>query len=52
MDGALFSGRRLRQRREMTYSDAHLRDVLKSTRTVAVVGVSMNPVRPSYYVAR
>ncbi len=36
----------------MTYSDAHLRDVLQSTKTVAVVGVSMNPVRPSYYVAR
>ncbi len=36
----------------MTYSDAHLRNVLKSTKTVAVVGVSMNPVRPSYYVAR
>lgn len=36
----------------MTYSDAHLRDILKRTRTVAVVGVSMNPVRPSYYVAR
>lgn len=36
----------------MTYSDAHLRDVLKSTKVVACVGVSMNPVRPSYYVAR
>ncbi|MEL7212376.1 MAG: CoA-binding protein [Pseudomonadota bacterium] len=36
----------------MSYSDAHLRDVLQSTKTVAVVGVSMNPVRPSYYVAR
>ncbi|WP_299654325.1 CoA-binding protein [uncultured Tateyamaria sp.] len=35
-----------------TYSDAHLRQVLKSTKTVAVVGVSTNPVRPSYYVAR
>ncbi|MFY0617969.1 CoA-binding protein [Shimia sp.] len=36
----------------MTYSDAFLRDVLKRTKSVAVVGVSMNPVRPSYYVAR
>ena len=35
-----------------TYSDAFLKDVLKRTRRVAVVGVSMNPVRPSYYVAR
>lgn len=35
-----------------TYTDAHLKDVLKTTRTVAVVGVSTNPVRPSYYVAR
>lgn len=36
----------------MTYSDAHLRDILTRTKTVAVVGVSTNPVRPSYYVAR
>ncbi len=35
-----------------TYTDDHLRDVLKRTKRVAVVGVSMNPVRPSYYVAR
>ncbi len=35
-----------------TYSDAFLKDILKRTRRVAVVGVSMNPVRPSYYVAR
>ena len=34
------------------YSDAHLKQILQRTRTVAVVGVSMNPVRPSYYVAR
>ncbi|MEE2633603.1 MAG: CoA-binding protein, partial [Pseudomonadota bacterium] len=34
------------------YSDDHLRKILKRTRTVAVVGVSTNPVRPSYYVAR
>ncbi|WP_300548512.1 CoA-binding protein [Roseovarius sp.] len=35
-----------------TYSDSHLRSILTRTRRVAVVGVSMNPVRPSYYVAR
>lgn len=34
------------------YSDNFLRSVLKRTKVVAVVGVSMNPVRPSYYVAR
>lgn len=38
--------------RRMSYSDEHLRDVLNSTKVVACVGVSMNPVRPSYYVAR
>ena len=35
-----------------TYSDSFLREILGRTRRVAVVGVSMNPVRPSYYVAR
>lgn len=34
------------------YSDDFLRDILGRVHTVAVVGVSMNPVRPSYYVAR
>ncbi|NOE25258.1 CoA-binding protein [Ruegeria sp. HKCCD6157] len=34
------------------YSDQQLRAILQRTKTVAVVGVSMNPVRPSYYVAR
>lgn len=34
------------------YSDALLKDILQRTRTVAVVGVSANPVRPSFYVAR
>jgi predicted CoA-binding protein len=36
----------------MTYSDNVLRDLLKRVKTVAIVGVSMNPVRPSYFVAR
>lgn len=35
-----------------TYTDSFLSDILKRTRVIAVVGVSMNPVRPSYYVAR
>ncbi|MFW2542160.1 CoA-binding protein [Primorskyibacter sp. 2E107] len=36
----------------MTYSDDFLKAILTRTKVVAVVGVSMNPVRPSYYVAR
>lgn len=35
-----------------TYSDQHLRDILRAKPSVAVVGVSANPVRPSYFVAR
>ncbi len=34
------------------HSDDSLRQILKRTKSVAVVGVSLNPVRPSYYVAR
>ena len=34
------------------YSDSYLKDILTRTKTVAVVGVSANPVRPSYFVAR
>lgn len=34
------------------YSDDLLRDVLRRTKRIAVVGVSGNPVRPSYFVAR
>ena len=34
------------------YSDAHLRKILTRTKRIAVVGVSMNEVRPSFYVAR
>ncbi|MEH6392938.1 MAG: CoA-binding protein [Sulfitobacter sp.] len=36
----------------MTYSDETLKKILTQTKRIAVVGVSMNPVRPSYYVAR
>lgn len=36
----------------MTYLDDHLQKILTRTKTVAVVGVSANPVRPSYFVAR
>jgi uncharacterized protein len=34
------------------YSDDHLKKVLSQAKRVAVVGVSPNPVRPSYFVAR
>lgn len=33
------------------YTDARLKDILTRTKVIAVVGVSLNPVRPSYYVA-
>ena len=36
----------------MAQSDDTLKKILTTTRKVAMVGVSMNPVRPSYYVAR
>lgn len=36
----------------MVYSDETLKRILTSVKTVAVVGVSPNPVRPSSYVAR
>jgi predicted CoA-binding protein len=34
------------------YNDQVLKDVLNRMKTVVVVGVSANPVRPSYFVAR
>ncbi len=34
------------------YTESHLRNILKRTKRIAVVGVSMNEVRPSFYVAR
>lgn len=36
----------------MAYSDSHLRKTLDDVKTVAMVGVSKNPVRPSYFVGR
>jgi uncharacterized protein len=36
----------------MYYSNEHLKAILKRTKVVACVGVSTNPVRPSYFVAR
>ena len=36
----------------MSYSHRFLKDVLTRTSVIAVVGVSLNPIRPSYYVAR
>ena len=34
------------------YSDEFLRNILTTAKVIAVVGVSANPVRPSFYVAR
>ncbi len=36
----------------MSYSDEYLKGILKRTKRIAMVGVSKNPVRPSYFVAR
>ncbi len=36
----------------MTYTDQHLKTILETNKVIACVGVSMNPVRPSYFVAR
>ncbi len=36
----------------MSYSDDLLKDILRRTKVIACVGVSTNPVRPSYFVAR
>jgi predicted CoA-binding protein len=35
-----------------SYTQAQLRNVLRTTKRIAAVGVSTNPVRPSSYVAR
>ncbi len=36
----------------MTRSDTQLRAILERTRRIACVGVSLNPTRPSHFVAR
>ena len=36
----------------MNVSDDYLRDILKTTNTIAMVGLSMNETRPSYFVGR
>ncbi|EAP84809.1 CoA-binding protein [Sulfitobacter sp. EE-36] len=36
----------------MTYTDTQLKNILTQTKRIAVVGASLKPVRPSYYVAR
>jgi predicted CoA-binding protein len=36
----------------MEYSDAFLKEILTRTKRVAIVGISDNPVRASYFVAR
>ena len=35
-----------------TYSHRYLYDILTRTKVIAAVGVSPNPIRPSYFVAR
>lgn len=35
-----------------SYTDAYLKTVLQETQSIAAIGVSTNPVRPSYYVAK
>jgi len=37
---------------EPNYTHEHLRSVLERTKTIAAVGVSLNEIRPSFYVAR
>jgi predicted CoA-binding protein len=34
------------------YTDKFLRELLGTTKTIAMVGVSLNEIRPSYFVAR
>jgi uncharacterized protein len=36
----------------MTYTDTQMKNILTQTKRIAVVGASLNPVRPSYYVTR
>lgn len=51
--GRFFLFRRYSMDLNMTeYTDEFLKSILERVKTVAVVGVSSNPVRPSYFVAR
>ncbi len=34
------------------YSDAYIRDILATNRTIAMVGASPNPLRPSYFAMK
>ena len=36
----------------MNHSDGFLKNILTSTKTIAMVGLSMNETRPSYFVGR
>ncbi len=38
--------------RHDSYSDDEIRNILNSVRTIAIVGASPNPTRPSYFVAK
>jgi predicted CoA-binding protein len=35
-----------------SYSDDYIRDILRSVKTIAMVGASANPARPSYFVLK
>lgn len=35
-----------------TYPDAHVQSILQSVKSIAIIGASANPVRPSYFVAK
>ncbi|MCY4305922.1 MAG: CoA-binding protein [Aestuariivita sp.] len=36
----------------MDYSDEFIKRILTEVRVIAIVGLSINPIRPSYYVAK
>jgi len=35
-----------------SYSDAYISEILNTVKTVAIIGASDNPIRPSYYVMK
>ena len=37
---------------DLNYTNGYIRKILQRTKSIAIVGVSLNPVRPSYFVAR